>query len=372
MERVIYIADDIETNIELIEIILKEDPNLILKRAENGKKILELIENEDCPDLLILDLMMPVMDGFGVLKEIKTFREDNYFPVIVLSALNDKNSIVDALKLGADDYIIKPFFVEELKARVYNMLKLKERDELLKRSIDVLETNLYEKLQIIEKTQSEIITRLGKAAEFRDDETGKHIERIADYVELMADHMGLGWDQKKMLKSAAPMHDVGKIGIPDSILLKPGKLTEEEFNIIKLHTIIGSRILGGTTLPILELAKEIALTHHERYDGTGYPFGLKGDQIPLSGRIVAVMDVFDALTSDRVYKSAWSIEKALDYINEQRGKQFDPMVVDAFMDLSDKIINIKLTKADQIRTKPLLQQIIDGDYDLESQIEQWR
>jgi putative two-component system response regulator len=372
MERIIYIADDIETNIELIEIILKGDPELIIKRAENGKKLLELIENEDCPDLLILDLMMPVMDGFEVLKKIKTTREDNYFPIIVLSALSDKNSVVDALKLGADDYIIKPFFVEELKARVYNMLKLKERDELLERSIDVLETNLFEKLQLIEKTQTEIINRLGKAAEFRDDETGKHIERIADYVELIADYIGMADDQKKILKGAAPMHDVGKIGIPDSILLKPGKLTDEEFNIIKLHTIIGGRILSGTTLPLLELAKEIALTHHERYDGTGYPFGLAGEQIPLSGRIVALIDVFDALTSDRIYKAAWPMEKTLDYIKEQKAKQFDPILVDAFMNLSDKIIDIKIKKADQIRAKPLLQQIIDGDYNLESQIEQWR
>lgn len=371
MARTIFVADDIETNLELIEIIFKEDPDLEIKTAENGKKLLDLMENTDCPDLLILDLMMPVMDGFEVLKAIKEHRDKSYFPIIVLSALSDKSSVVEALKLGADDYVIKPFFVEEIKARVYNMLKLKERDELLNKSIDVLETNLFEKLHMIERTQTEIIVRLGKAAEFRDDETGKHIERIADYVELISEYMGMERDLKMMLKYAAPMHDVGKIGIPDNILLKPGKLTDEEFDIIKLHTIIGGRILSGTTLPLLELAKEIALSHHERWDGKGYPLGLKGEEIPLSGRIVALTDVFDALTSDRVYKQAWSMEKTLDYIKEQRGRQFDPMVVDAFTALSDRIIDIKKTKADQI-TKPLIQQIMDGDLHLETLIEQWR
>lgn len=372
MERTIYIADDIETNLELIEAIFKNDPNISVKKAENGKELLDLIEKENCPDLLILDLMMPVMNGFEVLKSIKSIREESYFPIIVLSALSDKNSVVDALKLGADDYIIKPFFVEEIKARAYNMLKLKERDELLNRSLDILETNLFEKLHMIEETQTEIIVRLGKAAEFRDDETGKHIERISDYVQIISTHIGLEKDYISLLKYAALMHDVGKIGIPDNILLKPGKLTDEEFYIIKLHTVIGGRILSGTTLPLLELAKEIALSHHERWDGNGYPFGLKEEEIPLSGRIVSITDVFDALTSERVYKAAWPIEKAIDYIKEQSGKQFDPMIVEAFLDMSDKIIEIKHTKADQLKAKPLLQQIIDGNIQIETLIEQWR
>lgn len=372
MERLIYVADDIDTNLELIEAIYKDDPNIVVKKAENGKVLLDLIEKEGCPDLLILDLMMPVMDGFEVLRSIKDMREKSYFPIIVLSALSDRNSVVDALKMGADDYIIKPFFVEEMKARAYNMLKLKERDELLNRSIDVLETNLFEKLHMIEKTQTEIIVRLGKAAEFRDDETGKHIERISEYVQIISNRIGVEKDQATLLKYAAPMHDVGKIGIPDNILLKPGRLTDEEFYIIKLHTVIGGRILGGTTLPLLELAREIALSHHERWDGSGYPFGLKGEEIPVSGRIVAITDVFDALTSERVYKAAWPIEKAIDYIRDQRGKQFDPMIVDAFLDMADNIIEIKLTKADQPTTKPLLQQIIDGNVQIETLIEQWR
>lgn len=372
MQRTVYVADDVSANVDLLEAVFRNDPDIAIKKAENGKELLESMGTDARPDLIILDLMMPVMDGFQVLKHLKGTREDKYFPIIVLSALADKQSIIHALSLGADDYVTKPFFVEELKSRVYNMLKLKERDEFLNRSLDVMESNLVEKLQMLEDTQMEIIVRLARAAEFRDDETGKHIERIADYVDLIAEKMGMSREHITMMRYASPMHDVGKIGIPDGVLLKRGKLTDDEFKIIKLHTVIGGKILSGTTLPILELAKEIALSHHERWDGSGYPLGLKGDDIPLSGRIVAVTDVFDALTSERVYKAAWPIEKALDYIKEQRGKQFAPDVVDAFFDVSDKIINIKKTKADAPMVKPVIQQIIDGDVSTKELLEQLR
>jgi putative two-component system response regulator len=290
----------------------------------------------------------------------------------VLSALTDKQSIVKALSLGADDYVTKPFFVEELKARVGNMLKLKERDEYLNTSLDVMESNLIEKLQIIEQTQVEVIIRLGKAAEFRDDETGKHIERIAAYVNLITEKLGMHREQRIMMQYAAPMHDVGKIGIPDGVLMKAGKLTADEFKIIKLHTVIGSRILSGTTLPLLELAKEIALSHHERWDGNGYPLGLKGSDIPISGRIVAIADVFDAITSKRVYKAAWPIEQALEYVMDMRGTQFDPDIVDAFFAIEDQIIKVRLGKTDTPDSKPIILQIIDGDISFEQLIEQWR
>ncbi|MBI3592900.1 MAG: response regulator [Nitrospirae bacterium] len=372
MRRTVYVADDVSINIELVESVFRKDPNLTIRKAENGKELIEVIDRQGLPDLLILDLMMPVMDGFDVLEELKTVRDKNYFPVIVLSALTDKQSIVRALSLGADDYVTKPFFVEELKARVSNMLKLKERDEFLNTSLDVMESNLLEKLQMLEHTQVEVIIRLGKAAEFRDDETGRHIERIADYVNLITEELGMNHEQRMMMQYAAPMHDVGKIGIPDGVLLKPGKLTDDEFKIIKLHTVIGGKILSGTTLPLLELAKEIAITHHERWDGNGYPIALKEADIPISGRIVAITDVFDAITSERVYKAAWPIEKALDYIMEQRGKQFDPDIVDAFFNIKDKIINIRHTKSDSPASKPMILQIIDGDISFEQLIERWR
>ncbi|MBI3599080.1 MAG: HD domain-containing protein, partial [Nitrospinae bacterium] len=296
----------------------------------------------------------------------------NYFPIIVISALSDQQNIVNALSLGADDYVTKPFFMGELKTRVYNMLKLKEHDELLNRSLDIMQGNLMEKVKMLEQTQLEVIIRLGKAAEFRDNETGKHIERIADFVYIMVEEIEMSREERAMMKYASPMHDVGKIGIPDNILLKPGKLTDDEFKIIKFHTVIGSKILSGTTISILELAREIAVSHHERWDGNGYPLKLKGTDIPLSGVIVAVTDVFDALTSERVYKAAWPVEKALDYIKEQREKQFAPDAVDAFFKIVDKIIKIKEAKADPPAAKSMIQQIIDGDYTIEELIERWR
>jgi putative two-component system response regulator len=372
MQRSVYVADDVSINLELVESVFRNDPSLVIRKAENGKELMKLIEVHGRPDLLILDLMMPVMDGFDVLENLKQGRESRYFPIIVLSALTDKQSIVKALSMGADDYVTKPFFVEELKARVGNMLKLKERDECLNTSLDVMESNLIEKLQIIEQTQVEVIIRLGKAAEFRDDETGKHIERIAAYVNLITEKLGINREQRIMMQHAAPMHDVGKIGIPDGVLMKAGKLTADEFKIIKLHTVIGSRILSGTTLPLLELAKEIAISHHERWDGEGYPLGLKRSDIPISGRIVAIADVFDAITSKRVYKEPWPIDRALEYLMDMRGKQFDPDVVDAFFAIESQMVKVRQSKNDEPESKPMILQIIDGDISFEQLIEQWR
>ncbi|MDI6801364.1 MAG: response regulator [Thermodesulfovibrionales bacterium] len=372
MQRTIYVVDDVPTNVMLIETAFKGEQDIVIKKAYNGKEFLDAIESKGPPSLILLDLMMPIMDGFDVLKRLKEVREKNYFPIIVLSALTDKQFIIDALSLGADDYITKPFFVEELKARVFNMLKLKERDEILHKSMNIMESNLRESLQMLTYAQLEIIIRLGKAAEFRDDKTGKHIERIADYVNLVAEELGINSEHAMMMRYAAPMHDVGKIGIPDDILLKPVNLTDEERKIIKMHTVIGSKILSGTNLPLLEFAREIALSHHERWDGDGYPIGLKGTDIPLSGRIVAITDVFDAVTSDRIYKSAWPIEMALNYIKDQRGRQFDPEVVDAFFNVADNILQIKKSNADEPYEKPIIKQIIDGDVSIEELVDLWR
>lgn len=372
MQRRIYIADDILTNVNLIENIFSGDTNLTIKKARDGKELLGLIESYGFPDLILLDLMMPVMDGFEVLNRLKERREKIYFPIIVISSFSDQQNIVNAFSLGADDYVTKPFLMGELKTRVYNMLKLKEHDELLNRSLDIMQGNLLEKIKMLEQSQVEIIIRLGKAAEFRDNETGKHIERIADFVNIMVEEIEMSREEKAMMRYASPMHDVGKIGIPDKILLKPGKLTDDELEIIKFHTVIGGKILSGTTISILELAREIAVSHHERWDGNGYPLKLKGKDIPLSGMVVSVVDTFDALTSERVYKDAWPIEKAICFIKEEREKKFAPDVVDAFLKNVDKIIKIKEAKADSPAAKSIIQHIIDGDYTIEELIEQWR
>lgn len=371
MQRTLWIVDDLPTNITLVCEVFRNDHNYLVKTATNGREFLAAAEREGYPDLLILDLMMPDMDGKAVLEALRPIREKSYFPVIVISAISDKSSIIDSLSHGADDYITKPFFIDELRIRVANMLKIKERDECLNVSLDVMETNLIEKLRMLEGTQLETILKLGKAAEFRDDETGRHIERISEYVHILARALGLSKDQCATLKNAAPMHDVGKIGIPDGILLKPGRLTDDEFAIIKLHTVIGAKILSGTALPMLEAAKEIALSHHEKWDGSGYPLGLKGSAIPLSGRVVAIVDVFDAVTSDRIYKTAWQIKDAVELITRQRGQHFDPDIVDTFLASIDDIVAVKNANKD-LTAKPLIQQIIDGDVRIEEFVERWR
>ncbi len=352
MKKTIYVVDDMPLNVELVEAVFMDDQDVCIKKAYCGKELLDLLSNHGLPDLVILDLMMPDINGFDILLRLRDIRRENYFPIIVVSGLADRESIKNALEMDADDYIIKPFLVSELKNKVYNMLKVKEREDFIRKIVNlesVIEDNLQAKLNIIEQTQVEIILRLGRLAEFRDDETGRHIERLTHFVTLIAEELSISSEQCMMIRYASPMHDVGKISIPDKILLKPERLTEDEFKIIKMHTIIGDKILGGTSLPMLELAREIAISHHERWDGSGYPFGLKGHDIPLPGRIVAIADVFDALTSKRVYKNAWSIEEALDYIKGQRGRHFDPDVVDAFFNVSDRIIKIKQTLVDLLQ-----------------------
>ena len=372
MQRTIFVVDDVPTNIELVRAVFENEPDIIVRSASNGKEFIESIGKDGLPYITILDLMMPEMDGFEVLIHLKELRIKNYFPVIIISAITDKQSIIRALSLGADDYITKPFFVEELKIRVYNMLKIKERHEILASSLDRMELNLLEKSRLLENSEIEIITRLGRAAEFRDDVTGRHIERIVDYVKLITEEMGISREKRLMMNYAAPMHDIGKLGIPDDILQKPSKLSEDEFKVIKLHTVIGAKILEGTNLPLLELAKEIALTHHERWDGNGYPLGLQGINIPISGSIVAITDVFDAITSNRIYKTEWTTDMAVDYIKKQREKRFSPDIVDAFLSIADKIIEIRNTKTDAQTTKPLIQQVMDGEVNIEELIEIWR
>ncbi|MCP4295953.1 MAG: HD domain-containing protein [Proteobacteria bacterium] len=245
-------------------------------------------------------------------------------------------------------------------------------DDYARQALDIIQSDREKKITMLEHIQIEITKRLGMAAEFRDNETGKHIERIADYADLMALEIEMPPEERMLLKHTAPMHDVGKIGVPDRILLKPGRLSKEEFQIIKLHTVIGGKILSGTNIAILEFAKEIAVSHHERWDGEGYPFGLKKEEIPLPGMIVAVTDVFDALTSDRVYKEAWSMDKTFEYMKSQKEKHFHPDVVEAFLNVSDKVRTIKETKVDPPLGKSFIQEIIDGKYSVEELIERWR
>jgi putative two-component system response regulator len=262
-------------------------------------------------------------------------------PILVLTARHGRGEMLRALESGAHDVIRKPFDQAEVAARVRNMLDVRLAHKMLYDQKDVLERIVQERTHQIRETRLQVVQRLGRAAEYRDNETGQHILRMSHSSALLARHLGWNNDQCEIMLHASPMHDVGKIGIPDRILLKPGKLTPEEWLIMQKHASIGGDILSGDDSELLQMAREIALTHHEKWDGSGYPLGLAENAIPISGRIVALADVFDALTSERPYKKAWEVDAALDLIREQSGKHFDPSIVAVFLQLVSEILNIR-------------------------------
>ena len=282
------------------------------------------------PDLILLDLHMPHLDGLAVMDELNQIAEATYLPILILTGDVSPEARRDALSRGAKDFVHKPFSTDEVLLRIGTLLETRFLYLQIQSQNQMLEAKVRERTRELEGAQFEIIERLAKAAEFRDDNTGQHTERVGQMAALMAKQIGLPESQVSLIRRAAPLHDVGKIGIPDKILLKPGKLSGDEFALVKTHTTIGARILSGSRFPILRLAEEIAFSHHERWDGEGYA-RIAGDSIPLPGRIVAIADVFDALTQRRPYKDAWPVDKAVDEIEQQRGRQFDPKLVDAFL-----------------------------------------
>jgi len=255
---------------------------------------------------------------------------------------------IKGFESGADEYITKPYEKNELLLRVKNMLKVKRYHDLLRDYSNILENEVIEKTKKLQEAYKkldaaylELIHRLGRAAEYRDDETGEHTKRVGKMCALMAEAMDFEDTFKKNIEYASPLHDLGKIGIPDNILLKPGRLTKEEMEVIKKHTIIGADILSGSSHPIIAMAETIALTHHERWDGKGYPRGLKGEEIPIEGRICAIVDFFDACTSERVYRPAMDVEKVVDIIKSEKGKHFDPELVEVFLENLDRFVETK-------------------------------
>jgi len=283
------------------------------------------------PDLVITDFDMPGIDGLGIIERVRSNPRTADVPLLMLTGIEDPQLRVTALEAGASDFIQKPFDPAEVRTRVRNMLALREGQKALKERAADLAEQVEEAVRVIKERERETILKLARAAEFRDTDTHAHLQRISDYARVICLELKLEPSFTEALTLAAPMHDIGKIGIPDEIMLKPGRLTPEEYSVMKTHTTIGHHILDGSSSALLELAAEIALAHHERWDGEGYPHGLSGEATPLSGRIVAVADVFDALTTARPYKEAWDIEGALTYIQEQAGAQFDPMCAQAFL-----------------------------------------
>ncbi len=286
------------------------------------------------PDIILLDVMMPCMSGFDVMEQLALLvPSDEFLPILILTADTNEKTKRRALECGAADFLTKPFDAVELSLRVHNLLSRRFLNCRLQHQNHALDQKVQERTAQLEQTQLDTVECLALAAEYRDDDTGQHTQRVGDMTALISRNLGLDAERVNLIRRAAPLHDVGKIGIADSILLKPGKLTPEEFDTMKTHAMIGSTIMARHHTPLLQLASNIALTHHERWNGKGYPRALSGEAIPLEGRILAVADVFDALTHERPYKKAWPVEEALTEISAQSGQQFDPDVVNAFLSL---------------------------------------
>ena len=317
----VLVVDDTPMNIDILREALA--PAYRVKVATSGVRALEIAAQPDRPDLILLDIMMPGMDGYEVLTRLKDDPFTRNIPVLFVTAKDDPEDELRGFALGCADFITKPISAPRVQARVHTHLALHDQSR-------ALEAQVQARTLELEATRLEIIQRLGRAAEFRDNETGMHVIRMSQVSKLIALELGLPEAEAELLRQAAPMHDIGKIGIPDRVLLKPGKLDAEEWAIMRRHPEIGAGIIGAHPAPLLKLAAQVAFTHHERWDGTGYPRGLAGEAVPRAARIVAVADVFDALTSVRPYKEAWALATAVAHIQAGSGLHFEPRVVEAF------------------------------------------
>ncbi len=335
----VLVVDDEPKNLQVIGKFL-HDKDYNVSIAANGKAALSFVQNE-LPDLILLDIEMPELDGFNVCKTLKSSERTSKIPIIFLTAKVGSADVLKGFEIGASDYIIKPFQSLELLARVKVQIENKRLKENLEELVDARTLELQKAMQIIQNSNVDLINRLAKAAEFRDNETGMHVVRMSRYSVILGKAFGLEEEKLELLLNASMMHDIGKIGIPDEILLKPGKLTEEEFKIMKTHTTLGSELLSKSDSPLLVLAESIALAHHEKWDGSGYPKALSGTEIPLEARIVAIADVFDALTSERPYKKAWTVEESIQLLQNEKGKHFEPRLVDLFIEQMPKILETK-------------------------------
>ena len=345
----VLVVDDVETNVDVLVDALGDDYRVSV--AMDGETALEAVDDHP-PDLILLDIMMPGIDGYEVMQRLRAGEKTRHIPVVFLTALTEAKDEARGLALGAVDYITKPFNAELVRARVKNHLELKQHK-------DDLESLVEQRTQELLMTQDVSLESIGTLAEFRDPQTGGHIKRTQNYVRCLADYLKgrprfsplLDQAHIDRIFKSAPLHDIGKVAIPDTILKKPGKLTPGEFKIMKTHTIYGYDALTASTYRLgqdsfLNCAGTMALTHHERWDGSGYPHGLEGEAIPIEGRLMAIADVYDALVSKRVYKPPLPHSKAVGIILEGKGRHFDPDMVDAFESLAENFRAIAMTYAD--------------------------
>jgi putative two-component system response regulator len=367
-ESKVMVVDDEATNIKVVKRLLELEGYSRFITTTDATTAITLLRDEQ-PDILLLDLMMPHVSGLDILQQVRADDELSFIPIVILTAVTDRETKLQALQLGATDFLGKPLDPSELAARVRNVLAVQAYQNRLRHYSKDLESAVRERTAELEASRRDVIHCLARAAEYRDDDTGFHIIRVGKFVHLIAIALGMSNENAEVLEQASQLHDVGKIGVPDEILLKPGKLTSDEFNrmqkhcgfgkyilhpasieeerVIKRHTEVGARILGSGTSPVLALAEKIALTHHEWWDGSGYPFKLKGEDIPLEGRITAVADVFDALSAKRCYKDAMSLDQCLTIMQSERGTHFDPRLLDIFVGLRTEVANIQLSYADE-------------------------
>jgi len=335
----ILIVDDQRTNVLLLQKILQADGYANVVGITDPTQV-RLLHQANPFDIILLDIRMPLLDGFGVMAQLLEAADDDYVPVLVLTAETDEDTRLRSLRSGARDFVTKPFNRLEVLNRIRNMLELRLLHNRLREQNELLEQRVRERTQELNDTRLEIIRRLGRAAEYRDNETGLHIIRISFFTKYLALHLGLPEARAELIFNASPMHDIGKLGIPDRVLLKPGRLNAEEWEIMQQHSQIGANILSGHGSELLQQAASIALCHHEKWDGNGYPRGLKGEDIPLEARIVAVADVFDALTSIRPYKKSWPLEDAVAEMRRLSGSHFEPRILERFLTILPDVMKV--------------------------------
>lgn len=336
----ILIVDDEPSFTGLLETLLRVEGFVALRAVNDSREAAGAFISFS-PDIVLLDLNMPGMSGMEVMAQIRELAGEKWIPIVMISGENDGQTVTTALQSGAQDFIGKPFRRAEVVSRLRNLLRVKVlQDEIEKRNLN-LQEKVEESVKDVLEGQRDLIRRLSRCAEYRDDETGHHIHRVSRMSHVLASAANLPEEELGVMREAAAMHDIGKVGIPDSILLKPGKLTPEEREVMKTHTLIGASLLGGGKSVLLRLSEQIAMSHHERWDGAGYPVGLGGAEIPLAARIVAVCDVFDALTSRRPYKEPWPAEKAKQELIALGGKQFDAELVSLFTERWADIVEIR-------------------------------
>jgi putative two-component system response regulator len=341
----VLICDDSITNSLILMELVEKEVNANVTILTDPRKIAATLVEQSI-DLILLDLEMPYMNGFEVMEEVREKYDADQLPILIITGVKGRETRNNALINGANDFLNKPIDQVEVVLRVRNLLKIRNSYILHEKNNCILENQVELRTAELNESIGELLHSLAVAGELKDDETGKHVLRVGQYARILADGVGLPKKLSEMIELAAPLHDIGKIGIPDKILLKPGKLDVGEREEMNKHTTHALSLIGFHNSPLIQMAKSIALNHHERWDGTGYPSKLAGESIPVEGRITAIADVFDALTTKRPYKDAWLVDDAVNYIEEQSGKSFDPALVSVFMQKIPDIVKVKVALAD--------------------------